>query len=137
MAEVLKKVKPQLGTEEMRIIARFLLRSLKHDLAKQLAKRHGLQDPKDANDWKTVEKARTLYKKADARGIAQLTFEAILLDCVNTTNQNTDDDPLTDAAALYKIDAKALRAAVTQAGADKEAKKTAKKKGNSARKAAA
>ena len=28
MAEVLKKVKPQLGTEEMRIIARFLLRSL-------------------------------------------------------------------------------------------------------------
>jgi ParB family chromosome partitioning protein len=137
MADVLKKVKPQLGTEEMRIIARFLLRSLRHDLAKQLAKRHGLQDPKDANDWKTVEKARTLYKKADARGIAQLIFEAILLDCVNTTNQNMDDDPLTDAAALYKIDAKALRAAVAHAGADKEAKKAAKKKGNNARKAAA
>jgi hypothetical protein len=137
MAEVLKKVKPQLGTEEMRIIARFLLRSLRHDLAKQLAKRHGLQDPKDSNDWKAVEKARTLYKRADATGIAQLIYEAILLDCVNTTNENKDDDPLTDAAALYKIDAKALRAAVAQAGADKEAKKAAKKKSNSRRKAAA
>ena len=85
MAEVLKKVKPQLGTEEMRIIARFLLRSLRHDLAKQLAKRHGLQDPKDSNDWKAVEKARTLYKRADATGIAQLIYEAILLGRVNTS----------------------------------------------------
>jgi hypothetical protein len=56
---------------------------------------------------------------------------------VNTTNQNTDDDPLTDAAALYKIDAKALRASIAQAGADKETKKAAKKKGNSTRKTAA
>ena len=111
--------------------------SIHSRIAKQLAKRHGLQNPKDANDWKSVEKARTLYKKADARGITQLIFEAILLDCVNTTNQNTDDDPLTDAAALYKIDAKALRDTVAQVGADKEAKKAAKKKGNSTRKAAA
>jgi hypothetical protein len=35
-----------------------------------------------------------------------------LLGCVESTSENKDDDPLATAAALYRIDAKALRTAV-------------------------
>ena len=66
LADVLKRVKPQFGTEELRMVAQFVLRSLSHELACRLAKRHGFQNPKDAHDWQMAEKARTLYKKADA-----------------------------------------------------------------------
>jgi ParB family chromosome partitioning protein len=123
MAEVLKRVKPHFGTEEMRMVACFALRSLPHEQACRLAKRHGLQNPKDPRDWQMAEKARTLYKKADAAGLAMLIFEAILVGCVESTSGSRDDDPLATAAALYKIDAKAFRAVVA-----KEAKQKAQKK---------
>jgi hypothetical protein len=70
-----------------------------------------------------AEKARTLYKKADAAGLAMLIFEAMLIGCVESTNESKEDDPLAAAAALYKIDAKGLRAALA-----KEAKEKAQKK---------
>src|ERR1700730_7822273 len=63
MADVLKRVKPQFGTEQVRMIACFALRSLPHELTCRLAKRHGLQNPKDPRDYQMAEKARTLYKK--------------------------------------------------------------------------
>ena len=66
LADVLKRVKPEFGTEELRMVARFVLRSLSHELVCRVAKRHGFQNPKDAHDWQMAEKARTLYKKADA-----------------------------------------------------------------------
>jgi ParB family chromosome partitioning protein len=123
MAEVLKRVKPHFGTEEMRMVACFALRSLPHEQACRLAKRHGLPNPKDARDWHMAEKARMLHKKADAAELRVLIFEAILVGCVEGTTESKDDDPLATAAALYKIDAKALRSVVT-----KEAKEKARKK---------
>ena len=59
--------------------------ALSHELVCRLAKRHGLQDPKDANDWQMAEKARTLYKKADGAGLAVLIFEAMLLGSAEKT----------------------------------------------------
>jgi hypothetical protein len=41
-----------------------------------LAKRHGLENPKDAHDWHAAEKARNLYRKAE---LAALIFEAMLV----------------------------------------------------------
>jgi len=105
------------------MVACFALRSLPHELACRLAKRHGLQNPKDPRNWQIAEKARTLYKKADAAELAMLIFEAILVGCVESTSESKDDDPLATAAGLYKIDAKALRAVVA-----KEAKGKAQKK---------
>jgi len=128
MADVLKCVKPQFGTEEMRMVACFALRSLSHELVCRLAKRHGLQNPKDPRDYQMAEKARTLYKKADAAGLAVLIFEAMLLGSVERTSESKDDDPLSIAASLFKIDTKALRASVgkeEQEKARKKAKKTA------------
>ncbi len=127
MADVLKRVKPQFGTEQMRMVACFALRSLPHELACRLAKRHGLQDPKDPRDYQMAEKARTLYKKADAGELAVLIFEAMLLGSAERTTENKEDDPLSIAASLFKIDTKAVRASVTkeeQAKAQKKAKKT-------------
>ncbi len=129
MADVLKRVKPQFGTEEMRMVAGFALRSLSHELACRLAKRHGLQNPKDPRDYQMAEKARTLYKKADAAGLARLIFEAILVGCVERTSENKDDDPLTTAAALYEIDTKALRAVVSKEAKEKVRKKAEKSAG--------
>jgi ParB family chromosome partitioning protein len=123
MAEVLKRVKPHFGTEEMRMVACFALRSLPHEQACRLAKRHGLQNPKNTRDWQIAEKARTLHKKADAAELAMLIFEVILVGCIESTSESKDDDPLATAAALYKIDAKALRSVVA-----KEAKEKARKK---------
>ena len=127
MADVLKRVKPQFGTEQMRMVACFALRSLSHELACRLAKRHGLQNPKDPRDYQMAEKARTLYKKADAAGLAVLIFEAMLLGSAERTTENKEDDPLSIAASLFKIDTKALRASVAkeeQEKARKKAKKT-------------
>ena len=123
MADVLKRVKPQFGTEEMRMVACFALRSLSHELVCRLAKRHGLQNPKDPRDYQMAEKARTLYKKTDAVGLAVLIFEAMLLGSAERTSESKDDDPLSIAAALFKIDTKALRAVFA-----KEAKEKAQKK---------
>jgi ParB family chromosome partitioning protein len=122
-ADVLKRVKPQFGTEELRMVAQFVLRSISHDLACRLAKRHGLQNPKDAHDWQMAEKARTLYKKADAAGLAALIFEAMLISPAGNASVNKDDDPLADAASLYKIDTKALRTTVAKAEKEKAQKK--------------
>ena len=105
------------------MVAQFVLRSLSHELASRLAKRHGLQNPKDANDWQMAEKARTLYKKADAAALAVLIFEAMLLSPTGNASANKDDDPLVDAASLYKVDTKALRIAVAKAENEKAAKK--------------
>lgn len=124
MADVLKRVKPQFGTEEMRMVACFALRSLRHELACRLAKRHGLQNPKDARDYEMAEKARTLYKKADASGLAVLIYEAMLLGSAERTTESKEDDPLSTAAALFKIDTKALRASLTKNEQEKARKKT-------------
>jgi hypothetical protein len=105
------------------MVAQFVLRSLSHDLTCRLAKRHGLQNPKDANDWQVAEKARTLYKKADAAALAVLIFEAMLLGPTGNASANKDDDPLADAASLYKVDTKALRIAVAKAEKENAEKK--------------
>jgi len=75
-----------------------------------------------------AEKARTLYKKADAAGLARLLFEAILVGCVERASENKDDDPLATAAALYNVDTKTLRAAITREEREKAQKKTEKSK---------
>ena len=109
------------------MVACFALRSLPHERTCRLAKRHGLQNPKDPRDYQMAEKARTLYKKADAAGLAVLIFEAMLLGSVERTTENKEDDPLSIAASLFKIDTKAVRASVAkeeQAKAQKKAKKT-------------
>jgi hypothetical protein len=82
-----------------------------------------LQNPKDAHDWQMAEKARTLYKKADAAGLAALIFEAMLIGPAGSATLNKDDDPLADAASLYKVDAKALHTAVVKAEKEKAQKK--------------
>jgi len=114
LAEVLKRVKPQFGTEELRMVAQFVLRSLSHELACRLAKRHGLQNPKEAHDWQMAEKGRTLYKKADAAALAALIFEAMLISPAASATVNKDDDALADAATLYKVEVKKLRERSTQ-----------------------
>lgn len=123
LADVLKRVKPRFGTEELRMAAQFVLRSLSHELACRLAKRHGLQNPKDAHDWQMAEKARTLYKKADAATLATLIFEAMLIGPAGTATENKDEDPLVEAAHLYKMDVKALRVAVAKTEREKTQKK--------------
>jgi hypothetical protein len=112
LAEVLKRVKPQFGTEELRMVAQFVLRSLSHELACRLAKRHGLQNPKEAHDWQMAEKGRTLYKKGDAAALAALIFETMLLSLASCATVNKDDDALADAATLYKVEVKKLRSAL-------------------------
>jgi ParB family chromosome partitioning protein len=128
LADVLKRAKPQFGTEELRMVARFVLRSLSHDLVCHLAKRHGSRNPKDARDWQMAEKARTLYKKADAAALAVLIFEAMLIGSVGNAAPTKEDDPLTEAATLYKVDVRKLRSALRE-----DARKTTTRKGGKAR----
>jgi ParB family chromosome partitioning protein len=123
LADVLKRVKPQFGSEELRMVTQFVLRSLSHELACRLAKRHGLQNPKDAHDWQMAEKARTLHKKANAAGLAVLIFEAMLIGPAGSATVSKDDDPLADAACLYKVDTKALRTTIAKAMKDNARKK--------------
>jgi hypothetical protein len=104
------------------MVAQFVLRLLSDELACRLAKRHGPQNPKDAHDWQMAEKARMLYKKADATGLAALIFEAILIGPAGSTSVNKDDDPLADAACLYMVDAKALRNAIAKSEKEKARK---------------
>lgn len=140
LADVLKRVKPQLGTDELRMVAQFVLRSLSHDLLCRLAKRHGFEKQKDIQEWQMAERARTLHEKADAAGLAALIFEAILIGAAGSTTVSKEDDPLTEAAGLYKVDTKALHRAVVKAEQEKVRTKTqtarAKKKPAAQRKAA-
>ena len=86
-----------------------------------------------------AEKARALYKKTDADGLTVLIFEAMLIGCAGSAIANKDDDPLTEAACLYKVDTRAMRAAVAKAEKQKARSKTepnyAKKKFTSTTKA--
>jgi hypothetical protein len=77
-----------------------------------------------------AEKARALYKKADAAGLAVLIFEAMLLGSAERTTEDKEDDPLSIAASLFKIDTKALRASVANADREKARKKAKKTAGN-------
>ena len=129
MADVLKRVKRQFGTEELWMVACFALHSLPHALICRLAKRHGLQNPKDPRDYQMAEKARTLYKKADGAGLAVLIFEAMLLGPAERTTDSKDNDPLSIAAAAFKIDTKTLRAGVAEEAKQKAQKKARKTPG--------
>lgn len=119
LADVLTRVKPQLGADELRMVARFVLHSLSHELLCRLAKRHGFENPKDVHDWQMAEKVRTLYKKADAAGLAVLIFEAMLIGAAGSITVSKDDDPLAEAAVLHKVDTKALHRAVVKAEQEK------------------
>ncbi|MGA8409026.1 MAG: ParB/RepB/Spo0J family partition protein [Candidatus Acidiferrales bacterium] len=131
LAEVVKRVKAPFGCDELRIVARFVLRSLSHDLAGRLAKRHGLDNPNDPHDWHAAEKARNLHRRADAAGLAALIFEAMLVGSAGDVNVPKEDDLLADAARLCHIDVQRVRKAVAKderANADKKAIKSAKDK---------
>jgi ParB family transcriptional regulator, chromosome partitioning protein len=124
LAEVLKRVKPQLATEELRLVTRFVLRSLSYELACRVAKRHCWQEPGDARKRSVPEPPRALDEKADAAGLAVLLFEAMLIGPAGSATVSSEDDPLLDAAKLYKIDVKALRNVVAQSEKLKTRKKT-------------
>jgi ParB family transcriptional regulator, chromosome partitioning protein len=126
LAEVLKRVKAPLGNDALRLVARFVLGSLSHDLACRLAKRHDLAPSKKGQDWELAEKARSLHKTADGAALAALIFEAVLLAVAGSSTE-AKDDLLTDSARLYKVDVKTLRSAVLKAEKEKEEKKRAGK----------
>ena len=113
----------------MRLVARFVLEALPHELACRLAKRRNLHNPKETHDWQLAEKARELYRKADAAELAVLVFEAVLLGSAGIPAAGKDGDSLTEAAAMYRIDAKALRASLAKGGKPRGAKsiKTARR----------
>jgi hypothetical protein len=106
------------------MVAQFALRSLSHELVCRLAKRHGFHNPKDAHDWQMAENTRTLYKKADATTLSVLIFEAMLMNAAGSATTDKNDDPLLDAAFLYKIDARALRTDVAKIGKEKARSKS-------------
>ena len=114
LAEVLKRVKPQLATEELRLVTRFVLSSLSYELACCVAKRHCWQEPRDARKQSVPDPPRALDEKADAAGLAVLLFEAMLVGPAGSATVRREDDPLLDAAKLYKIDVKALRNVVAK-----------------------
>ena len=124
LSEVIKRAKAPFGCGELRIVARFVLRSLSHDLACRLAKRHGGGNPKEPHDWHAAEKARNLYRRADAAELASLIFEAMLVGLSGDAGLPQEDDLLADAARLYNINAKRLRTAVTKDELAKAQKKT-------------
>jgi ParB family transcriptional regulator, chromosome partitioning protein len=51
LAEVVKRVKTPLGTDALRLVAQYVLRSLPHDIVCRLAKRHDLRPSKEGQDW--------------------------------------------------------------------------------------
>ena len=58
-----------------------------------------------------------------------LIFEAMLLGSAERTPDSKDDDPLSIAAAVFKIDTKALRASVAEEARQKAQKKAQKTSG--------
>jgi ParB family chromosome partitioning protein len=123
LSETLKRLKPQLGNEQLRLVARYILATLPHEQLLRLGKRHGLETTKDRNDWQVVEKARYLYKTTEATELARLLFEAMLVGSAANFHADKENDLLTDVATLYEVDRKALRAAV-----EKDARKKAERK---------
>jgi hypothetical protein len=97
LAEILKRVKPQFGPEELRLVVRFVLQALPHELACRLGKRRGLETAKNPRYWEISEKAPALYKKKDAAELAVLLFEVMLLGSAGSTTAGKTDDLLTDA----------------------------------------
>jgi len=108
LAEVLKRVKPQLASDELRLVLRFVLASLPHELACRLAKRHGLGNAQETHDWQLAEKARTLWKKADESSLTTLLLETMLLGSAANGGEHKENDLLTLTASLYKVDARAI-----------------------------
>jgi hypothetical protein len=109
LGEVLKRVKPSLGCEEIRLVARFALEALPHEVACRLAKRHAAQNGKEGHGWPLAEKARKLYRNAEPPELARLIFEAILLGSAGVPEQSKEDDLLIEAATFCKLDLKTLR----------------------------
>jgi hypothetical protein len=130
LAEVLKRVKPQLATEELRLVTRFVLRSLSYELACRVAKRHCRQDPQNARNRHMAEPARALDRKADAAGLTILLFEAMLVGPAGSATVRREDDPLLDAAKLYKIDVKALQSVAAKSEKLKSRKKAEAERAN-------
>jgi 2-hydroxychromene-2-carboxylate isomerase len=116
----------------MRLVARFIFTTLPYEQVARFAKRHGLQSPKDQHDWHVVEKARGLYKVTATAELARLILEAILIGSAANIHADKENDLLIDAAALYSMDMKAVRAAF-----EKEEKKRTEKKANSKTKSTA
>lgn len=121
LAEVLKHAKPPFGTNELRLVARFVLGALSHDLACRLAKRHGLEPATKGQDWELAQKAHALYKTVSGTALAALVVEAMLLGVAGQTFQQ-EDDPLLDAARHYDVDVKALRRETEKAEKEKALK---------------
>jgi ParB family chromosome partitioning protein len=121
LAEVLKRVKAPLGPDAVRLLARFLLGSLSHDLACRLAKRHNLEPSKKDQTWELAEKARSLYRTAEDGQIAALLFEAVLIGLAGNTSE-AKDDLLVETAKLYKVDLKTLRKETARAEKEKTLK---------------
>ncbi len=130
LSETLKRVKPQFNNDQMRLVVRFILATLPHEQIVRLAKRHGLEAAKTQHDWQAVEKARGLYKATATVELARLIFEAVLIGSMANIHTDKENDLLADAAELYDVDIKAVRAAV-----EKEEKKRTEKKAKSETKA--
>jgi ParB family transcriptional regulator, chromosome partitioning protein len=122
LVQVIKRVRAPLGSEALRLVARFILGSLSHDLARRLAKRHGMEPSQKGQDWELAEKARSLHKTADGTALAALIFEAMLLEAAASSTE-TKEDLLTASARLYKVDVRALRTAVAKAEKNKNRRK--------------
>ena len=135
LSETLKRVKPQFSNDQMRLVARFILTTLPHEhVARLAAKRHGLQAPKDQQDWQVAEKARGLYKVTATAELARLILEAILTGSAANIHADKENDLLIAAAALYSVDMKGVRATVekeekkrTEGKKKSETKSTARK----------
>jgi hypothetical protein len=134
LSETLKRVRPQFSNDQMRLVARFILTTLPHEQIARLAKRHGLQSPKDQHDWHMVEKARGLYKVTVTAKLARLILEAILVGSAANVHADKEDDVLIDAAALYSVDMKAVQATVEKEGKKKTEKKAKSQTKSTARK---
>jgi ParB family transcriptional regulator, chromosome partitioning protein len=129
LAEVVKRVKTPLGTDALRLVAQYVLRSLPHDIVCRLAKRHDLRPSKEGQDWELADKARSLYKTAGETAVAPLIFEAMLLGAAANIHLDKSD-LLSEATKLCEVDVKALRANVARAGQNRTEKNTkAEKKG--------
>ncbi len=115
LAETLKHVRPQLNSDQLRLVARFVIATIPHEQAVRLAKRHGIEAAKNEHDWHVVEKARNLYKTAGPSELARLIFEAMLVGSAANGHPGKNDDLLSEAAKLYEIDVKALRVSIEKA----------------------
>ncbi len=125
LAETLKHVEPQLNSDQLRLVARFVLATIPHEQAVRFAKRHGIEAAKDEHDWHVVEKARNLYRTAGAGELARLIFEAMLVGSAANVHTDKSDDLLTQTATLYEVDIKAIRATIEK-GEKRKAGKNAK-----------